>query len=71
MLPPATAERLGACAGSVVELVDPLGAPLRLWVSEITDRHDERALVSGATLRMLGLSSGARAEIRPLVPSPA
>ena len=71
VLPPATAERLGACAGSVVELVDPLGAPLRLWVSEITDRHDERALVSGATLRMLGLSSGARAEIRPLVPSPA
>jgi len=61
------AERLRAGVGAVVELVEPRGAPLRLWVSAITDGGNGRALVSAETLRMLGLASGARVEIRPLV----
>jgi N-methylhydantoinase B len=66
-----TAERLRAGIGAVVELVEPRGAPLRLWVSAITDGDNGRALVSADTLRMLGLASGARVEIRPLVSFPA
>jgi N-methylhydantoinase B len=67
----AMAERLGARVGTVLELVDPLGAPLRLWLSAIEDDRDGRGLVSGATLHMLGLAPGARVEIRSLVASPA
>ena len=63
------AERLGARVGSVLELVDPLGAPLRLWVSAITDDGNGRALVSAATLQMLALAAGARVQIRALVPA--
>jgi N-methylhydantoinase B len=63
------AERLGARVGAVVELVDPGGAPLRLWVSAIVDDGDGRAFVSVATLQMAGLAAGARVQIRTLVPS--
>jgi len=63
------AERLGARVGTVLELVEPLGAPLRLWVSAITDDGNGRALVSAATLQMLDLAAGARVHIRALVPS--
>jgi N-methylhydantoinase B len=63
-----TSERLAARVGTVLELVDPLGAPLRLWVSAIADDEDGRGLVSAATLRMLGLGAGARVQIRALGP---
>jgi N-methylhydantoinase B len=62
------AERLGAAAGSVLELVDPRGAPLRLWVAAIDDGADGRAFVSSGTLDMLGLAPGARVALRLLVP---
>jgi N-methylhydantoinase B len=67
VLPAALAARVGAEVGTVLELVDPHGAPLRLWVSAIGD--DGQALVSPATLAMLGLEAGASVEIRVLVPS--
>jgi N-methylhydantoinase B len=63
----ALAERLGARVGSVLELVDPLGAPLRLWVSDVAEQADGLGFVSATTLRMVGLGDGARAEIRHLV----
>lgn len=63
------AKRLGAHVDTVLEVVDPLGAPLRLWVSAITEDGHGRALVSAATLRMLGLAAGARVHIRVLVSS--
>jgi len=66
-LPRSLAERLGAAAGSVVELVDPRGAPVRLWVSAIGDDADGAARVSPATLGVLGLAAGARVAIRLLV----
>jgi N-methylhydantoinase B len=67
----ATAEGLGARVGAVLELVDPLGAPLRLWLAAVEENADGRAFVSAATLRMLGLTAGARVELRTLVSSPA
>jgi N-methylhydantoinase B len=67
VLSEATAGRLGARVGTVLELVDPLGAPLRLWLSAIGDDGDGRALVSDGTLQMLGLAAGARVHIRALV----
>ena len=67
VLPRALAERLDADVGAVLELVDPHGAPLRLWVSAIGD--DGQALVSDATLDMLGLATGTSVEVRVLVPS--
>jgi N-methylhydantoinase B len=66
-----TAERLGARAGAVVELIDPLGAPLRLWVAAISDGDGGQALISPASLRLLGVEAGTRVEIRALTPSPA
>jgi N-methylhydantoinase B len=64
----ALSERLAARVGAVLELVDPLGAPLRLWVSAIADDQNGRGLVSAATLRMLGLAAGTRVQIRALGP---
>ena len=52
----------------MIELVDPRGAPLRLWVAALVDGADGRVLVSPATLAMLERGAGARAEIRVLVP---
>jgi N-methylhydantoinase B len=67
-LSPPTIAKLGAPVGTVVELVEPRGAPLRLWVSAVAAEASDCALVSVATLAMLGLQPGARVEIRPLVP---
>jgi N-methylhydantoinase B len=64
----AMSDRLTARVGTVLELVDPLGAPLRVWVSAIADDRHGRGLVSAATLRMLGLGAGARVQIRALGP---
>ena len=70
ILAPAVAVRLGARVGAVLELVDPQGAPLRLWLAAIAQSDGERAFVSAATLQMLGLAPGTRAEIRALLPPP-
>jgi N-methylhydantoinase B len=67
----ATLARLGAGPGTIVELIEPRGAPLRLWVSAIAGERDGPALVSPATLRMLGLPAGSRLELRPLLTLPA
>jgi N-methylhydantoinase B len=68
VLPRALAERLGAGVGSVLELVDLQGAPLRLWVSAIEKGADGHALVSRTTLDMFGRAAGERVQIRVLVP---
>jgi N-methylhydantoinase B len=67
-LSPSTIAALGTGVGAVVEVVDSRGAPLRLWVSAVADEEPGRALVSRATLAMLGLSPDARVEIRALLP---
>jgi N-methylhydantoinase B len=71
ILPPAVAARLGSRLGAVLELVDLRGAPLRLWIAAIAQSDGHHALVSTATLRMLGLAPGTRVEIRALRPPPA
>jgi N-methylhydantoinase B len=63
----AAAERLAARDGTILELVDPAGAPLRLWFSAMHDGPDGRALVSEETLSMLALAPGSRVGIRALV----
>jgi N-methylhydantoinase B len=63
----AAAARLAARDGTVLELVDPGGAPLRLWLSAMHDGPDGRALVSEGTLSMLALAPGSRVGIRALV----
>jgi N-methylhydantoinase B len=65
----ATAGRLAARVGAVLEVVDPRGAPLRLWLSAIDGGAEDRALVSAGTLAMLRLDPGARVEIRVLAAS--
>ncbi len=67
VLPRALAERLGAAVGSVVELVEPRGAPLRLWVCAIGDGPDASSFVSPATLGLLGRAGGARLPVRLLI----
>jgi N-methylhydantoinase B len=59
-LDPETATRLGVRPGAVVEIVNPSGAPLRAWVTEVGGR----AAVSPLALRMLGIAEGADVEIR-------
>jgi N-methylhydantoinase B len=71
VLPPALAERLGARVGAVLELVDPQGAPLRLWLAAIAEGDGQYGLVSTGTLRMLGAAPSTRVEIRALLPPPA
>jgi N-methylhydantoinase B len=58
-----TAAHLGVAAGAVVELVNPRGAPLRAWVSDVggSARH---AAVAPLALRMLGVADGTEVEIR-------
>jgi N-methylhydantoinase B len=61
----AAAARLRLAPGAVVELVNPLGAPLRAWVAAIGGPADEAAMAPLA-LRMLGCAEGAEVEIRAL-----
>jgi N-methylhydantoinase B len=56
------ARRLGASVGAVVEIVNPLGAPLRAWVAEIGDAPG--AAVSPLAMRMLGMTDVTEVEIR-------
>jgi hypothetical protein len=60
----ATAARLGVGVGAVVELVNPRGAPLRAWVSEVAPGDGARAEVDPSALRMLAMAEGAEVEIR-------
>ncbi len=62
----ATAARLGARAGSVVELVNAGGAPLRAWVRAVAPGDGAGAWLESAALRMLALPPGAEVEIRAL-----
>jgi N-methylhydantoinase B len=56
------ATRLGVSVGAVVEIVNPLGAPLRAWVAELGDAPG--AALSPLALRMLGMTDGTEVEIR-------
>jgi hypothetical protein len=58
-----TARRLGVGPGAVVELVNPRGAPLRAWVSDVTPGDGRRAQVDAAAVRMLS-NPGGELEIR-------
>ncbi len=53
----ATARRLGVTCGDVVELLNPVGAPVRCWVGSVADGPSRRAGVSAITLGMLGLTA--------------
>jgi N-methylhydantoinase B len=57
-----TAARLGVAVGSVVEIVNARGAPLRAWVTAI----DDGACIALAplALRMLGIRDDANVEVR-------
>jgi N-methylhydantoinase B len=58
------AERLGAGAGAVVELVNPRGAPLRAWVRDLVPGDGARAEVSPDALRMLAVPEGTELNVR-------
>jgi len=58
----AAATQLGVTVGAIVEIVNPLGAPLRAWVAVIGDGPG--AAVSPIALRMLGMTDGTEVEIR-------
>ncbi len=59
-----TAARLGAGPGAVVELVNPVGAPLRAWIASVRSGNGGVAEVAPAALRMLALAEGSEVEIR-------
>ncbi|MCI0546723.1 MAG: hydantoinase B/oxoprolinase family protein [Candidatus Rokubacteria bacterium] len=59
-----TAARLGVTAGAVVELVNPKGAPLRAWVTDIVAADGPRAEIAPVGLRMLATAAGDLVEIR-------
>jgi N-methylhydantoinase B len=62
-LDPDTAARLGVGAGAVVEIVNPRGAPLRAWVTDVAGAAPH-ASVAPIALRMLGVADGTEVEIR-------
>ena len=59
-----TAQRLGIVVGAIVELVNPDGAPLRAWVTDITQGPDGRAEIDVDALRLLVVADGAEVEVR-------
>jgi len=59
-----TAARLGVGPGAVVELVNPVGAPLRAWVAGVRPGHGRVAEVPPVALHMLALSEGTEVDIR-------
>jgi N-methylhydantoinase B len=69
-LHPATAERLGARSGDVLEVVNPLGAPLRCWVAPQQQPEPGEAGLSPTSLAMLAMEPGATPELRLLVRPP-
>jgi N-methylhydantoinase B len=70
VLDDATAHRIGVGEGDVVELVNPHGAPVRLWVARGEPGDGARARVSAETLAMLGARAGAGLEIRAVYVQP-
>jgi len=60
----ATAAALGVASGAVVELVNPRGAPLRAWVTDVLPGDGRRAELAPAALAMLAIAAGAEVEIR-------
>ena len=60
----ATAGALGVGAGAVVELVNPRGAPLRAWVTDVMTGEDRRAEIAPVALGMLGVAAGAEVDVR-------
>jgi N-methylhydantoinase B len=66
VLDAALAARLAAAPGDILELVDPRGAPLRLWLRQVLSGGTDTVLVARATLAMLGLPAGTEVELRLL-----
>jgi len=60
----ATAAALGVATGAVVELVNPRGAPLRAWVTDVLPGAGRRAELAPAALAMLAIRAGDEVEIR-------
>ena len=63
-LDPETAKRLGIVPGAIVELVNPIGAPLRAWVTAISDASAGTAEIDADALRLLVIDDGADVEVR-------
>jgi N-methylhydantoinase B len=59
-----TARRLAIVPGAIVEVVNPDGAPLRAWVTDVTHGPGRRAEIDADALRLLMVSDGAAVEIR-------
>jgi N-methylhydantoinase B len=59
-----TAGRLGLGPGAVVELVNPRGAPVRAWVTEVLAAGAPRAEVAPIVLRMLAVTDGGETDVR-------
>jgi hypothetical protein len=58
-----TAARLGIREGAIVELVNPRGAPLRAWVTNISGAPG-RAQIGADALPLLVVKDGADVEVR-------
>jgi N-methylhydantoinase B len=64
------ASGVGAGAGDVVELVNPRGAPVRLWVAGLAREPAGVARVTSATLAMLAAAAGSTLEVRAVFVRP-
>jgi N-methylhydantoinase B len=64
------ASRLGAAVDDVVELVNPRGAPVRLWVAGVAREPMGVARVTSATLAMLAATAGSTLEVRAVFVRP-
>jgi N-methylhydantoinase B len=60
----ATAGRLGVGPGSIVELVNPRGAPLRAWVAALLPGNGGRAEIAPGALAMLARGDAGLVEVR-------
>lgn len=54
-------------AGALVEIVNPQGAPLRTWIKTSVKARDGHIKLGPKARAILGVSAGARLELRPLV----
>jgi N-methylhydantoinase B len=59
-----TAAALGVTIGSVIELVNPRGAPLRAWVVDVLSDDGPRVELAPTALPLLAMPAGADVEVR-------
>jgi N-methylhydantoinase B len=66
VLSPRDALALGG-AGALVEIVNPHGAPLRTWIKTSVSAREGNIRLGPKARAILGVSAGAKLELRPLV----